>query len=101
MAERVTKGVADTCQGGAQADTCTCEGTGSVVTGLSLTTLQQALNALGFRCRPDGLMGERTAAAIRDFQRNSMLPTTGQADEATRDAVERLRHAWEGKDYLV
>jgi len=68
---------------------------------LDLGTLQQALNTLGFLCQPDGQMGEKTVAALLDFQRNNMLPMTGQADEETVEALKRLRHAWEGKDYLV
>ena len=47
-----------------------------------LLEIQQILNALGYDAgSPDGIMGRRTAAAIRDFQQANGLAVNGQADE--------------------
>jgi len=62
-------------------------------------TLQIALATLGFNCPVDGIFNAATAAALRDFQRNLDLPISGEADTASIDALERLRHAWETKGY--
>ncbi|MCL2339878.1 MAG: peptidoglycan-binding protein [Actinomycetia bacterium] len=67
----------------------------------SIQTLQLALCALGFRAPLNGQLDEATMAALRDFQVNECLPVTGQADEVTWEALDRLRQAWEGKDYLI
>jgi len=63
--------------------------------------LQLALNALGFRCEMDGELSDTTVAAISEFQRNYRLPVTGQPDAETLEVIARLKHAWEGKDYLI
>lgn len=45
---------------------------------------QEALEAKGFHPGPiDGVMGPRTSAAVRDFQRRNGLPVTGRLDGAT------------------
>jgi peptidoglycan hydrolase-like protein with peptidoglycan-binding domain len=49
---------------------------------------QQALKAKGFDPGPiDGIMGPRTAAAVRDFQQQQGLKATGQLDMATRSQL--------------
>ncbi|MDO5142867.1 MAG: peptidoglycan-binding domain-containing protein [Eubacteriales bacterium] len=42
---------------------------------------------------PDGLYGQETAAAVRDFQRAHGLPVTGTADYATWTAIDRAARA--------
>lgn len=60
--------------------------------------LQDVLNALGFVAgESDGIFGPHTEHALREFQSSIGLPDDGVAGHATFDAVERLRHAWEGK----
>ncbi len=50
---------------------------------------QRALAARGFDPGPtDGVMGAQTQRALADYQRSSNLPVTGQADPATRAALE-------------
>jgi N-acetylmuramoyl-L-alanine amidase len=50
--------------------------------------VQARLNNLGFDCGPaDGILGERTGAAIRAFQRAHGLKLTGKLDEATREKL--------------
>lgn len=36
---------------------------------------------------PDGIFGQNTAAAVRDFQKKNRLPVTGVADNATWDKL--------------
>jgi hypothetical protein len=51
--------------------------------------LQARLNILGHDAGPaDGLMGPRTRAALRDFQRGTGLPVTGDLDRAVVEAIE-------------
>ncbi|MBN8918540.1 MAG: M15 family metallopeptidase [Rhizobiales bacterium] len=51
--------------------------------------LQVALNlALAFDLAPDGIFGAQTRAAVLEFQRRKGLPLTGEADTATRAALE-------------
>jgi len=66
----------------------------------SICSLQRALCTLGFRCHINGQLDSETELALTDFQSNVQLPISGQPDLATLDALKRLRHAWEGKDYL-
>ncbi|MEQ9334167.1 peptidoglycan-binding protein [Thalassobaculum sp.] len=49
---------------------------------------QERLDALGLSPGPiDGVMGELTAQALRDFQRKNELPVTGELDWPTRTAL--------------
>jgi N-acetylmuramoyl-L-alanine amidase len=59
--------------------------------GDDVATLQQRLNALGFDAgREDGILGEHTADALRDFQRNAGVAVDGIAGPATIAALDRL-----------
>jgi N-acetylmuramoyl-L-alanine amidase len=59
--------------------------------GDDVAALQQRLNALGFDAgRGDGILGEQTAAALRDFQRNAGIAVDGIAGPATLAALDRL-----------
>lgn len=54
--------------------------------------LQAKLNSLGFTAgKHDGIFGQRTAAALRDFQRNLALDEDGIMGHETVRALERLR----------
>jgi N-acetylmuramoyl-L-alanine amidase len=54
--------------------------------------LQARLNALGFTAgKHDGIFGPRTAAALRDFQRNLAIGEDGIVGHETVRALERLR----------
>lgn len=67
--------------------------------GHDVTTLQQALNALGFACGEiDGIFGGFTERATREFQRNAGLPADGIVGVNTVRTITNLRHVWEGKD---
>jgi N-acetylmuramoyl-L-alanine amidase len=58
--------------------------------GDDVAELQQRLSALGFDCgRVDGIFGDLTSAALREFQRNAGLPVDGIAGATT--VVELLR----------
>ena len=60
--------------------------------------LQEILNVLGFGTGgSDGIFGARTEHALRDFQASVALIDDGVAGPTTYEAIERLRHAWEGK----
>ena len=53
--------------------------------------VQQRLTNLGFDCGGEsGTIGERTAAALRGFQKQSGLPETGQIDATTRQNLEEI-----------
>ncbi|HSV29250.1 MAG TPA: peptidoglycan-binding domain-containing protein, partial [Candidatus Omnitrophota bacterium] len=50
--------------------------------------IQRQLGQRGYDVGPvDGLMGESTQSALRNFQRDQGLPTTGQADQQTLAAL--------------
>lgn len=67
--------------------------------GADVSTLQGALNALGFACgAPDGIFGAFTERAVREFQLNTGYPADGIVGADTVRAVMRLRHVWEDKD---
>ena len=60
--------------------------------GEDITDLQHRLNTMGFECgREDGHLGPRTDRAIREFQRNTGLPSDGVCGPATFRAVDQLR----------
>lgn len=66
--------------------------------GQDVAELQTILNVLGFVVGDeDGIFGPHTEHALRDFQSSAGLPDDGIAGKATFGAIERLRHAWEGK----
>jgi lysozyme family protein len=67
--------------------------------GADVATLQTALNVLGFPCGAvDGIFGPSTERAVREFQFNAGLPADGVAGDETLRAINRLRHAWHGRD---
>jgi N-acetylmuramoyl-L-alanine amidase len=60
--------------------------------GDDVRALQRRLNSLGFDAgREDGIFGERTDRAVRDFQRNVGRELDGIVGPETLEAVERLR----------
>jgi N-acetylmuramoyl-L-alanine amidase len=60
--------------------------------GDDVRALQGRLNLLGFDAgREDGIFGERTDAAVREFQRNVGLPSDGIVGATTLQAFARLR----------
>lgn len=66
--------------------------------GKDVRTLQSALNVLGFACgNADGIFGVHTESAVKEFQANVGLIPDGIAFEETFDAINRLRHVWDGK----
>ncbi|MDR2491941.1 MAG: peptidoglycan-binding protein [Coriobacteriales bacterium] len=65
--------------------------------GSDVETLQHALAVLGFFCSTDGIFDASTEDAVRDFQRNMALVDNGIVGHETVQAIERLRHAWDGK----
>lgn len=66
--------------------------------GADVSTLQGALNALGFAAgEADGIFGAFTERAVREFQANTGLPADGIAGPDTLRTVTNLRHAWTDK----
>jgi N-acetylmuramoyl-L-alanine amidase len=60
--------------------------------GDDISTLQDALNQLGFDCgRPDGIFGPATVRALVDFQRNGGLSPDGICGPRTVRMLELLR----------
>ncbi|MGN8004682.1 peptidoglycan-binding protein [Acidovorax sp. 22279] len=58
--------------------------------GLSLRDAQARLNELGYNAgTPDGAMGGKTTAALRAFQNDKGLPTSGRLDAATAAELAR------------
>lgn len=58
--------------------------------GLSLRDAQARLNELGYNAgTPDGAMGGKTTAALRAFQKDKGLPTSGRLDAATAAELAR------------
>ena len=61
---------------------------------LDLATAQRTLNRLGYTCgTADGVLGARTRACLRAFQRAEDLGETGALDRPTSDAVRRRTDA--------
>lgn len=59
--------------------------------GDDVRALQRRLNLLGFDPgREDGILGEQTSQAVRDFQRNVGLRSDGIAGPNTLDSLDRL-----------
>lgn len=70
--------------------------------GGDVRSLQGILNVLGFVVGdPDGIFGAHTEHALREFQASVGLVDDGIAGATTYDAIQRLRHAWEGKSPTV
>lgn len=66
--------------------------------GSDVAALQNILEVLGFVVGDQqGVFGVHTEHALREFQSNVGLDGDGIANTSTFDAIERLRHAWEGK----
>ena len=66
--------------------------------GNDVRQLQERLNILGFSCgKPDGLYGVHTEAAVKLFQESIGVLADGMAFPDTFDAIDRLRHVWDGK----
>jgi N-acetylmuramoyl-L-alanine amidase len=62
--------------------------------GDDVRALQRRLNLLGFDPgREDGILGEQTARAVRDFQTNVGLPEDGIVGRTTLQALDRLLRA--------
>ncbi len=58
--------------------------------GMTIAQAQAKLNAIGYPCgRPDGKAGAKTIAALKNFQRDSALPETGQLDAATVEMLSK------------
>lgn len=67
--------------------------------GADVRTLQNILEVLGFVVgKSDGIFGANTERALREFQLSVGLVDDGIAGTTTYDAIERLRHAWFGKE---
>ncbi len=66
--------------------------------GNDVQQLQERLNVLGFSCgEVDGAFGVHTEAAVKLFQESVGLLADGMAFQDTFDAIERLKHVWDGK----
>lgn len=65
--------------------------------GADVRLLQERLNILGFSCGDaDGYYGVHTEAAVKAFQENVGILADGMAFLDTFDAIERLKHVWNG-----
>jgi len=63
---------------------------GAAAAALSRSTvllLQESLNKQGATIKVDGVLGDETRAAIRQFQSQHHLPVTGEPDQATLDKL--------------
>lgn len=60
-----------------------------------LSGVQKRLNNLGFGCgKTDGVIGEKTKAALLKFQRKHNLPESGEACAATKEKLRQM-HDWQ------
>lgn len=60
--------------------------------GEEVKTLQTTLNTLGYDCgKIDGIFGEQTRLALRQFQYEFSLDETGVLDDNTADAIENFK----------
>jgi hypothetical protein len=55
--------------------------------GATIRALQEALNKQGIAVKTDGVLGEETRAAIKQYQSQHHLPVTGEPDKATLDKL--------------
>jgi N-acetylmuramoyl-L-alanine amidase len=70
--------------------------------GDDVAELQQRLSALGFDPgRVDGIFGDVTAAALREFQENAALPVDGILGRDTLDELRRVEARGSEPPYLV
>jgi len=53
----------------------------------TVKALQEALNKEGIAVKADGILGDDTRAAIRQYQTQHHLPVTGEPDKATFDKL--------------
>ena len=53
----------------------------------TIRALQEALNKQGIAVKTDGVLGEETRAAIKQYQSQHHLPVTGEPDKATLDKL--------------
>lgn len=58
-------------------------------TGPAVKALQIRLAVLGYQLEPDGIYGDKTAAAVRDFQAHHELPPDGIVGPLTRNKLRR------------
>jgi len=65
--------------------------------GRDVGELQGALSSMGFACAVDTNFGTETEQALREFQDDMGLRSTGILDDKSLAAIFRLRHLWEGK----
>lgn len=70
--------------------------------GDDVAELQQRLSALGFDPgRVDGIFGDVSTAALRDFQENAALPVDGILGRSTLDELRRVEARGSDPPYLV
>ena len=67
--------------------------------GADVRQLQKIIEVLGFAVgKADGIFGAHTEQALREFQLSVGIVDDGIAGNTTYEAIQRLRHAWEGKE---
>jgi peptidoglycan hydrolase-like protein with peptidoglycan-binding domain len=77
-----------TLAGGASNSTALAQTTApSAASSLSVKALQEELNKQGIAVKTDGVLGDDTRAAIRQYQSQHHLPVTGEPDKATLDKL--------------
>jgi hypothetical protein len=59
--------------------------------------LQSALSAMGFKCGNGWAFDPATERAVREFQLNMLIEQDGIVYGQTLQAIQNLRHVWEGK----
>jgi hypothetical protein len=57
------------------------------LSGTTIRALQEALNKQGIAVKTDGVLGDETRAAIKQYQSQHHLPVTGEPDKATLDKL--------------
>ena len=58
-------------------------------TAAAISAIQRLLRGAGYDIKPDGIYGEETYIAVRDFQRTYGLPPTGRVDLITFETLAR------------